>query len=394
MAHPGTISDLRYLQRSRLKNEQELVRNYFREIIHTYGTDASYFRHNFNDTESSATFLNYTYGERPSLEFLLSAGMIVYLEVVTDNILMNSFGFETNGDAICYIVKDDFTEQFRDLIGDINTDTFTSNFTVNVQNFSGVLNTNIINSDLSGYISGIFDNLTSGVVSGEHIIDSNAAYSDTYFTGKYARIPVKYSQYMYKSKAYSTRATSGELSGTYYGYIDENGSGIISGSYTGNLSYHIEDLPDNGVMEVKWKIAPQAGDFFRLDFSEENREEYEITKVYDKQLSTSNSMNHLLERYIWRCDVVRRDPSYEFVASVTEEEEWTQSRKDISDLNELISDEIFDYDNEPVDDVDGVNSDNVYGGYAYVENPDDTFLVDDKGYFIVDDDESKIKVKK
>ena len=62
-------------------------------------------------------------------------------------------------------------------------------------------------------------------------------------------------------------------------------------------------------------------------------------------------------------EVVRRDPSYEDVASPTKEEEYTTNKVQLSNINEDVSDEIFDYENEIVDENDGINSDQVYGGY-------------------------------
>ena len=74
-------------------------------------------------------------------------------------------------------------------------------------------------------------------------------------------------------------------------------------------------------------------------------------------------MNPLLGKYIWKCDCVRRDPSYEDVEGETQEELLTTSKGEQNQWHEDVSNEIFDYDHEPVDDIDGVNSDSVYGDY-------------------------------
>ncbi len=55
MVHPGTISNVRYLQRGRLESAQQLQRGWFREIIEHYGVDATYFR---NNVSGIAKFIN------------------------------------------------------------------------------------------------------------------------------------------------------------------------------------------------------------------------------------------------------------------------------------------------------------------------------------------------
>ena len=354
MAHPGTITNLRFLKRNNLHSEQDLQKNYFREIIHSYGIDCYYFRHDANFFEQpSAIYVNYVYGEKTTMSYWLSSSMVVYMEMHGDSIILNKFGLETDADGSCFILIDDFTEKYRDIIGTEKQDTFNTIITGNVSAFFSEPSGKIYNIDLDGFTSSHFDFGTSG--------NFNGIYS-----GEFIRTPKLYNNYVYKSGSYNTRKTLGTLSGLYSCTVDESGNGFLSGEISGILQYHIEDPGKHG--GPNWKIAPQVGDFFRLDFSDENHEEYEITRVYDRNLK-SDGLNPLLSKYVWKCDVVRRDPSYESVVGdeTTEghsEEEFTNDRQIVADFDKIVSDQIFDYDKQIVDNIDDkIDLDKVYGDY-------------------------------
>lgn len=353
MSVQGTITDLRYLKRSDLDPEQQILKNYFRETIHSYGVDSVYYRHDANlFEEPSGIAVNYAYGEKTTMTYWLSAPLIIYSDMKGDNIILSKFGAETNGDITCYILIDDFTEQFRDLIGTPGYGEFISTVSAEVSAYSGILQGNIINSDISGYTSAQLTFATSGSVYGEQ-------------TGSFIRYPKKYIDYIYKCDSYTDQIVNGTLSGSYSGTLDVSGYGSISGSLSGALWYYTVDPGKNA--GPNWKISPQVGDFFRLDFDENNHEEYEITRIYDRNLML-DGLNQLLFRYVWKCDAVRRDPSYEPILSqdigAEKEEEFTTDKKKISDLLEIASDKIFDYERKVIDSHDGVKHDAVYGEYT------------------------------
>lgn len=354
MAVKGPITSVRFLDRKNLASEHQLFKNYFREIIHNYGIDVTYFRHdNGFFEEPSGFFIDYTYGEKPTMTYFLSASLILFAEMQSDSIILNKFGIETDGDATCFILVDDFTEQFRDLIGTTSSYFFTTTLTGTVTNYNAFISGSIINTDISGFTSATSDfSSTTGVVS-------------SLYTGTFIRTPKKYIDLVYKSPSYTNQIVTGNLSGSYNATINVSGNGYVSGFASGNLIYHISD--DAGKYGApNWKIAPQVGDFYRIDFDEINHEEWEISKVHDKDLM-AGGLNPLLSRYVWRCNVVRRDPSYETVVGQVSgtkvEEEQTSDRKKLSDLNEVTSNEIFSYEAQDVDSIDKKNSDSVYGDY-------------------------------
>ena len=352
MTHPGTISSLRFLDRSRLHPEQELQKMWFREQIHSYGVDVAYFRHDADpSSDPSGFFYDYTYGEKTTMSYWLSAHVVGFMTMENDNIMMTKFGLQTDGDASIFILKEDFTEQFRDLVGSPVLTSFYVNVAGSVTGFLATLSGDLVNPDVSGYFLDQFSVL-SGAVSGTT-------------SGTFVRYPKAVNPYVYKWEKYTERAVNGTLRGTFSGTVDESGAGTVSGAVSGNVWYYVEDPGKNN--EDNWRIAPQVGDFFRLNFDESNHEEYVITKVHDKDF-TDDGMNKLLKRYVWKCGVVRRDPSFEEVVGEVgddrKEEEWTTTEDErVNGFNEADSNQVFEYDTERVDDIDGINSDQVYGGF-------------------------------
>ena len=82
---------------------------------------------------------------------------------------------------------------------------------------------------------------------------------------------------------------------------------ILSGKLHGNvLFYDIEELG-----KYAEKIHPAVGDIVTIDFPDEsNRERYEITECFDKQL-TQDGISPLLHKYVWKCKARRYVNSYE-----------------------------------------------------------------------------------
>jgi hypothetical protein len=275
------------------------------------------------------------------------------METMGDSVILQKFGIETDGDMDAFILIDDFTEQFRDSIGTAEFTTFTDLvLSGNIVSGAGILSAEIGNNEISGFTSAAVSGLPSGTVSG-------------IYSGGFVRYPKKHHDLIYKADSYDNRRVDGVLSGTWSGTVDVSGTGSVSGLISGPLAYNTEDPGKYG--GPNWKIAPQAGDFFRLDFHDENHEEYEITRVEDRDLQ-ADGLNHLLSKYVWKMTCVRRDPSYENVIGESEvgglaEEEFTRSKIEQNHFHETESDDVFDYNNEEVSEVDGIESDDIYGGY-------------------------------
>ncbi len=110
----------------------------------------------------------------------------------------------------------------------------------------------------------------------------------------------------------------------------------VSGILSGELTYHTLDNIENS---PTWNIAPQVGDYFKLQYGD-IEEEYEITQLFDTVLTNQNGINPLLGKYIFQCSAVRRRPSHE---EFKEQNDYTPGN-DI--LNELETDAGFNKEPE------------------------------------------------
>lgn len=110
-------------------------------------------------------------------------------------------------------------------------------------------------------------------------------------------------------------------------------------------------------------IHPNVGDIVAIDFPDENnREQYDITECFDKQL-TQDGINPLLHKYVWKCKARRHIGSFE-----KNDPEMTEADKRLIEKHEydaVVSEEVVKevskYD--VLDEERGISEDAVYGGY-------------------------------
>ncbi len=346
------VSQLRYLRRRNLENEARLQLGYYRELTQSYGVDVVYYHLGldfFVEPASANTYANYTYGESPASTYSLSSDMVLFMTIDSDSPLLKSFGIETITNCEATFIREDFTETFRDIIGEPTTNIFSTTISSEISGFSGLLSGDIIGNGLSGYTSANTV-VPSGTISG--------AYS-----AGFTRYPKPINPDLYRTLYYTDRVVLGNLTGVLTGNIDVSGNGIMVGDIQGTLNYF---NPPSLSAGPNFSIAPQVGDYIRItEYSETdgNYPEFEISEILDQDLSP-NGVNPHLHKYIWRCRCVRRDPSREDVAGSIDEEAFTPQLIEENNWHEFVSDNVFDYEN-PVDQVDGTNSDNAYGGFSY-----------------------------
>lgn len=129
---------------------------------------------------------------------------------------------------------------------------------------------------------------------------------------------------------------------------------ILTGKIHGNVLFF--DTVQLG--KYANKIHPSVGDVITIDFPDEyNREMYEITDCFDKQL-TQDGISPLLHKYIWKCKA-RRFVDSDNVIDTSEADKQLQEKKDYEKkVNEAVAKEISFYDD---------NQDAVYGGYELDE---------------------------
>jgi len=321
-----------------LQSEQDLQKEYYRDQIYSYGIDVIYFRKLNRFFEAPSGYACPIYGEDTTAAYYLSGNMVVYMEMMGDSFLLNKFGIETDAQANIYFTIQDFDEQFRDRFGTITAETMSANLYGNV---SGLVSGYAFNDTLTGFVSAFGD-------SDSYLFQSDLIPQKRKVNGRL----------LWPNEYPWTPLVSGDMEGDYE-LIDASGN--VSGVAIGEINYYAPIPIDSN---TNWGVAPQVGDFFRIDFDPVNKEEYEITRVADRDLQT-DGLNPLLAKYIWKCSMVRRTPSKENVVGELQQEIRTNDSelaKDSIDKNNVAKD-IFDYNLTEVDAVDKTNSDSVYGDY-------------------------------
>lgn len=146
-----------------------------------------------------------------------------------------------------------------------------------------------------------------------------------------------------------------------YKVIDVNVDGkhhesILSGYVHGSVLFYDIDMLGKYVELIR----PMVGDIVEIDFPDDkNREKYEITECYDKQL-TQDGINPLLHKYIWKCKARRYTNSYEENTPQTEADDRVdEMHKYNSAVDEEVAEAVSMYDTLSGN----VKEDAVYGGY-------------------------------
>lgn len=125
---------------------------------------------------------------------------------------------------------------------------------------------------------------------------------------------------------------------------------ILSGKIHGNVLFY--DINELG--KYTEKIHPAVGDIVTIDFPDENnRERYEITDCFDKQL-TQDGISPLLHKYIWKCKARRYVNSYEDIGNNEADDRLQEKINHDAAVTEEVAKKISLYED---------NEDAAYGGY-------------------------------
>ena len=345
---------VRFLEKDTNKPQQDLIKSYLDEMIYSYGVDVRYWRKHIDTFQTpaiSSEFYNHIYGELPDAPYNISGDMVVHLQINNDEWMMEQMGIKNAGSYTISFLCDAFTESFKQKIG---TD-----------------KQSILSGSVVGYVP---NNITGDLlnikipVSGEffnddvkfNITEQIPLSAYTKFIGTPDYVGVSPNSELYLPEYYENEVEiSGSLSGSLNLYENVI-SGELSGSIlSGNVS-GIIDYKDNIAIMANpdWKLAPQVGDVFELLGLAEDlpSEQYEISRIYDKNLS-DDEMNQMLGRYIFKCDCVRRESSHEdfnangetkttyneIVEKGTNDNLWNSL-----EIEDISNSEMFDY-KKPVD---------------------------------------------
>lgn len=352
------INNLQYLNKDNLKAQCKIINQYYNDLINSHGIECIYYRkdlrsHLYDDVTSAYINnpqVNYVLGEKSTATYYLTADINTFVNMMSDDFLLNFSGIETNGDAEAFVNIDHFNNQFRDYIGKESSSSFNSTISGDFLSGAGILTGNFINEDLTGTLSvsltGISDGGAIGIVTTTPIITE-----------------IKINPDISHPKYWNDIAdTSGNLSGTYnINLLNGIGVGVID--VNGTISYH---APDETQLNNDWNLAPQVGDVIRFDFHTDNHELYEVTRVSDRDLGI-DGLNPLLDKYIWKLNLVRYDASYEEITNYSSisgvlEEEQSTNKEEYNEILDEVSNDVFDYETEKINSE--TDQDDIYGGYS------------------------------
>ena len=350
----GTFS---YIDINRNLNAINLFKTQINQAISNYGTDLQYFRKFntfFKDEEENNS--NLVYGEDTTAEYYASGMIRAFISVENMSWNFNNIGLESVEQVNIIISIENFEQAFSDQISKIETKYFevpVSGNTINNE-LTGKITTPEFDADIYGTFQ---DNLIVKNVKPKLIdkkINNNFPFSHTY------------------------QHNSSEISGFLSGKLkhDDEIPFSVYGVLKGELTYHNrKNVEDSST----WNLAPQVGDYFKLSTSSGIDEEWEITQIYNKILTSKGGINPLLGKYIFNCSAVKRQASYEKYSNELEMREpdtdineifntknyennesrnFSKNNKTgknkLNETTEVLGKNVFEYDDQ---------SDSTYGGY-------------------------------
>ena len=333
-----------------LAAQQKLMAGYYQQMIQMYGISIQYFRKKYEFFDPDGLLnadgdVNWTYGYDNAYEFGNVVDMIGYCEFGNDAFIFSMIGADSEQDGKIYFTKKQFELDFISAVGRMTTETFETTFTVDVEGFNG---TYLHTENYDPFSITFTDDVTfasSGVIN-EPItltVEDIESHIRNDICGNKA--------YIYNW------LVQGDMAGTISGVLDEDGNGTLTISASGDLTYN---RPANDEESNGWGIAPQNGDFIRITYGDATTEDFAITSITDRDLN-NDGISPFMGKLVWKCNFTRRTYSHESVPSgeIAKEQIENDYLNQVIEINDTISDEIYDYDN----DDDGENSSDIYGGF-------------------------------
>ena len=319
--------ELRYLKRNNLKEEAKIVAGYYRDIIRSYGLDVNYYVHNtfefegFKGIVDQNTKLRYAYGYDVKPDYNISAEMLAYMEVDGDVLALNNMGLVPNSDVNFYFDKIDFACALASKLGQYKECKIDQTKVVcEVPNpddtcaFPYKLDLGDCENFFCEMLSGKMDVVVDGY---EYDVEKTVVcnpYEHTELVDMFPQNPDLYKAFMHRYQnnefleiaLFLTFTVSKVLVG-----FDAAGSKVFKNVLHGHTHGGVLFYDLSKVGKYMDLIHPEVGDIVTIDFPDENnREQYEITQAFDKQL-TQDGISPLLHTYIWKCRARRYINQYE-----------------------------------------------------------------------------------
>ena len=341
---------VQFLSPENLAMQQKLMAGYYQQMVQMYGISIEYFRRKYEFFDPDGLLdadgdVNWTYGYDNAYEYGNVVNMQGYIEMGNDAFIFSMIGGDSEQDGKVFFTKEQFELDFLSAVGRMTTETFETNFTVDIEAFEG---TYLHTENYEPFSITFSDDLT---FSTPGVINEPITLTVTNIESHIRNDICGNKAYIYNW------LVQGNMTGTVTGTLDANGDGTLTIQADGPLTYNrpATDEESNG-----WGIAPQSGDFIRITYGDSTTEDFAITSVTDRDLN-NDGISPFLGKLVWKCNFTRRSfgqevvPSGEIAREVFENNYLDQ----IVNIEDDISDEIFDYELADPNNVD----DDVYGGF-------------------------------
>ena len=395
--------EIRYLKRQNLKQEQRMIGNWYRDIIRSYGVDVIYQKldtsvvENFNGIVDRNFALQRAYGQIYDPDYTCSADMISYLEVDQDIFQLQKYGMNPITDVNFYFDSIDFACALATKLGQFEeykideteivcevpecNNTIISAIDPTTHEFvtSSYLSDDIFPYKLGlghseEYHCGILSGKLSVEIDGYDLGQEKTVVCDPYEHGDFM-VEFPTDEYLYKGmKRWIANDDYLQSMIQLTFKVDKivvgknpDGTDITKCILHGKLHGGILFYNINKIGKFIDRIHPEVGDRIIIDFPDEaNREQYEITDCFDKQL-TQDGISPLLGTYIWKCKARRYIHSNDDVEMTEKDRQMKEKKK----FQRAIDNEVMSHISEYPDDEDAA-----YGGYAPVEEYHEEHHVD------------------
>jgi hypothetical protein len=283
---PGLFS---YVDENRNKNAINLIKTHVNQAISNYGLDLQYFRkYNTFFKDGDENNSNVIYGEDTTAEYYASGMIRAFISVENMSWNFNNIGLESVEQVNIILSIENFEQVFANQISQTET-----------KYFEVPVSGNTINNELTGKI-----------ITPEFEANIYSTFEDNLIVKNVNPkiVDKKVNQIFYASNTYQTNES--KISGTLSGKLkhDDEYPFVVYGMLVGDLTYHNRENLEGS---KTWNLAPQIGDYFKLSTSTGIDEEWEISQIYNKILTSKGGINPLLGKYIFQCSAVKRQASYE-----------------------------------------------------------------------------------